>query len=70
MVSCQKPSIPASFLFRRHLYYCENFPVLFQRSGVGSAHKKSNKFNVLFVVQKNQKNCIEPLQMVILQIER
>lgn len=41
MVSCQKPAIPASFLFRRHLYYCENFPVLFQRSGVGSAHEKA-----------------------------
>ncbi|MGN9104723.1 hypothetical protein ACTM9V_16085, partial [Oliverpabstia intestinalis] len=45
-----KLTIPASFLFRRHLYYCQNFPTLFQRSGVGSAHEKSNQYNVLFVM--------------------
>ena len=28
-------------LFRRHLYYCQNSPILFQRSGVGRAHKKA-----------------------------
>ena len=36
----QSLTIPALFLFRRHLYYCQDFPILFQRSGVGSAHKK------------------------------
>ena len=37
------PAIPALFLIRlrRHSYYCQNFPTLFQRPGVGSAHKKA-----------------------------
>ena len=35
-----KPLIPALCLFLRHLYYCQKFPILFQRSGVGRAHKR------------------------------
>ena len=35
-----KPRIPALCLFLRHLYYCQKFPILFQRSGVGRAHKR------------------------------
>ena len=51
-----KHTIPASFLFRQHLYYCQNFPTLFQRSGVGSTHGKSNQYDVLFVMQKIKKD--------------
>lgn len=35
-----KSLIPALCLFLRHLYYCQKFPILFQRSGVGRAHKR------------------------------
>ena len=35
-----KPLIPALCLFLRHLYDCQKFPILFQRSGVGRAHKR------------------------------
>lgn len=40
MGSSFKPLIPALCLFLRHLYYCQKFPTLFQRSGVGRAHKR------------------------------
>ena len=40
MALLQCTPFPLSFLFRRHLYYCQNFPILFQRSGVGRAHKR------------------------------
>ena len=40
MGSSFKPLIPALCLFLRHLYYCQKFPILFQRSGVGRARKK------------------------------
>ena len=40
MALLQCTPFPLSFLFCRHLYYCQNFPILFQRSGVGRAHKR------------------------------
>lgn len=51
-----KLTIPASFLFRRHLYYCQNFPTLFQRSGVGSAHEKKQSIQCLICHAKKSKN--------------
>ena len=48
-------TIPASFLFRRHLYYCQNFPTLFQRSGVGSAHEKKQSIQCLICHAKKSK---------------
>ena len=53
---CKPKAIPAH-LFRRHLYYCKKIPTLFQRSGVGRAHKKGNNYNA-FLLFKKQKICI------------
>ena len=50
-----KLTIPASFLFRRHLYYCQDFPILFQRSGVGSAHKKQSIQCLICHAKKSKK---------------
>ena len=54
-------SIPSAFILLPEISLA-----LFQRSGVGSAHEKGNQYNVLFVIQKNQKMCIKPSHMVIL----
>ena len=42
-------------LFRRHLYYCQNFPDLFQRPGVGSAHEKKQSIQCLICHAKKSK---------------
>lgn len=33
-------STPFLHLFRRHLYHCQEIPILFQGPGVGSIHEK------------------------------
>ena len=53
-------SIPSAFVL------LPEFPYSIPEVGCGQRPRKNNQYNVLFVMQKNQKMCIKPSHMVIL----
>lgn len=61
---CHPSLIPSAFIL------LPEYPILIPEVGCGQSPQKGNKITCLFVMQKDQKRCIDFIQLVILWIEK